>query len=46
MSLGDFPAVAVHDLAVQPRDKELVVGYAWPFFYKGNVEHLEQLKKG
>lgn len=45
MSMGDFPAVAVHDLAVQPRDKELVVATHGRSFYKCNVEHVEQLNQ-
>jgi photosystem II stability/assembly factor-like uncharacterized protein len=44
-SLGNLPAVAVHDLAVQPRDHELVVATHGRSFYKCKVAHLEQMKQ-
>jgi photosystem II stability/assembly factor-like uncharacterized protein len=42
MSNG-IPAVAVHDLVVHPRDKELVVGTHGRSIYIANVKHLQQL---
>ncbi len=43
MTLGDLPSVAVHDLAIQPRDHELVVATHGRSFYKCNVAHLENM---
>ncbi|WP_205501611.1 VPS10 domain-containing protein [Rufibacter psychrotolerans] len=41
---GDvLPSVAVHDLAVQPRENDLVVGTHGRSIYIGNVAHLQQL---
>ncbi len=44
MLFGDLPAVAVHDLVVQPRDKEIVVATHGRSLYKANIEHLQQIK--
>ncbi len=41
--LGDLPKVAVHDVVVHPRDKELVVGTHGRSIYAGDVSHLQQL---
>ncbi|MDX1943404.1 MAG: glycosyl hydrolase [Saprospiraceae bacterium] len=38
-----LPAVAVHDLAIQNRDKELVVGTHGRSIYAGNIKELQQL---
>ncbi|WP_245964467.1 VPS10 domain-containing protein [Rufibacter immobilis] len=41
---GDgLPAVAVHDLAIHPRENDLVVGTHGRSIYIGNVAHLQQL---
>ena len=44
-SLGNLPSVAVHDLAIQPRDHELVVATHGRSFYKCNVDDLEKMKQ-
>jgi photosystem II stability/assembly factor-like uncharacterized protein len=44
MVLGDLPPVAVHDLAIHPRDHEIVVATHGRSFYKAKVEQLEQIK--
>jgi len=46
MSLGDLPAVAVHDLAIQPREHELVVATHGRSFYKCRVDDIEKMKQG
>jgi len=38
-----LPAVAVHDLVVHPRDKELLIGTHGRSLYLGSVEELQQL---
>lgn len=38
-----LPAVAVHDMVIHPRDKELVIATHGRSIYKANVEHLQQL---
>jgi photosystem II stability/assembly factor-like uncharacterized protein len=43
MTLGDLPAVAIHDLVVHPRENELVVGTHGRSLYIGYVGHLQQL---
>jgi photosystem II stability/assembly factor-like uncharacterized protein len=43
MRFGNLPSVAVHDLVVHPRDREIVIGTHGRSFYKANVEHLQQL---
>jgi photosystem II stability/assembly factor-like uncharacterized protein len=43
MSIGDLPSVAVHDLAIHPRDHELVIATHGRSFYKCNVAHLEKM---
>jgi len=40
---NQLPAVAVHDLVIHPRDKELVAGTHGRSIYICNVEHLQQL---
>lgn len=40
---GGLPNVAVHDLAVHPREKDLIVGTHGRSIYIGNVSHLQQL---
>jgi hypothetical protein len=40
---GGLPAVAVHDLAVHPRDKEIVLGTHGRSFWKGSVKELQQM---
>ncbi len=39
----ELPAVAVHDLIVHPRDRELVVATHGRSFYVADVSHLQQL---
>ncbi|MDW7694971.1 glycosyl hydrolase [Flammeovirgaceae bacterium SG7u.111] len=39
----NLPAVAIHDLVVHPRDKDLVVGTHGRSIYVANVEHVQQL---
>ena len=41
----DLPAVAVHDLVVHPRDKEIVLGTHGRSFWKADVSHVQQLNK-
>ena len=43
MVLGDLPAVAVHDVVVHPRDKELVVGTHGRSIYIGDMAHVQQM---
>jgi photosystem II stability/assembly factor-like uncharacterized protein len=38
-----LPAVAVHDLAIHPRDKDLVVATHGRSFYVADLEHIQQL---
>jgi hypothetical protein len=38
-----LPRVAVHDLVVHPREKDLVLGTHGRSIYIGNVEHLQQM---
>lgn len=40
---GGLPNVAVHDLAVHPQEKDLIVGTHGRSIYIGNVSHLQQL---
>ena len=40
---GGLPNVAVHDLAVQKRDKDLVLGTHGRSFYKADIEVLQQM---
>lgn len=40
---GGLPAVAIHDLVVHPRDKDLILGTHGRSFYLANVEHLQQI---
>lgn len=42
--LNGIPSAAVHDLAIHPRDKELIVATHGRSIYKANVEHLQQLR--
>ncbi|RMG82938.1 MAG: glycosyl hydrolase [Bacteroidetes bacterium] len=45
MKMDDqLPDVAVHDVVVHPRDKELVVGTHGRSIYVANVAHVQQLK--
>ena len=44
MLLGDIPYAPVHDLAIHPRNKEIVTATHGRSFYKANVKHLQQLK--
>ena len=44
-TLGNLPSVAVHDLAIHPRDHEIVVATHGRSFYKANVDHLEKMKQ-
>lgn len=39
----NLPAVAVHDLVVHPREKDLVVGTHGRSIYIANIEHVQQL---
>jgi photosystem II stability/assembly factor-like uncharacterized protein len=41
--VGDLPNVAVHDLVVQKRDKDLVLGTHGRSFYKADIEVLQQM---
>ena len=43
MAIGDMPATPVHDLAIQPRDKVLVVATHGRSLYKADISHVEQL---
>lgn len=40
---NNLPAVAVHDLVIHPREKELVIGTHGRSIYVGSVKELEQL---
>ena len=40
---GGLPNVAVHDLVIHTRDKELVVGTHGRSFYVADVQHLQQM---
>lgn len=40
---GGLPSVAVHDVAIHPREKELIVGTHGRSLYVGSVAHLQQL---
>ncbi|MEQ8530268.1 MAG: glycosyl hydrolase, partial [Imperialibacter sp.] len=40
---GGLPNVAVHDLAIHPREKDLIVGTHGRSIYIGNVAHLQML---
>ena len=40
---GGLPAVAVHDVVVQPRDNDLVVATHGRSIFVGNVEQLQQM---
>ncbi len=44
MSLGNIPNVAVHDLAVQPRAQELIVGTHGRSIFIGNVKQLQAMQ--
>ncbi len=39
----NMPQVPVHDVAIQPRDKKIVVGTHGRSIYIGNVKYIEQL---
>ncbi|QHL88640.1 glycosyl hydrolase [Nibribacter ruber] len=39
----DLPSVSVHDLAIHPRENDLVVGTHGRSLYIGNIAHLQQL---
>ncbi|MFC6996089.1 WD40/YVTN/BNR-like repeat-containing protein [Rufibacter roseus] len=39
----DLPSVAVHDLAIHPRENDLIVGTHGRSIYIGNLAHLQQL---
>ncbi len=41
----DLPAVSVHDLVVQPRAKELVLGTHGRSFWKADISHVQQLNE-
>lgn len=43
MLLGDLPSVAVHDLVIQSRDHEIVIGTHGRSFYKADVGHIQQM---
>lgn len=44
LSLGtELPAVAVHDLVIHSRDRDLVLGTHGRSLYKMNIEHLQKL---
>jgi photosystem II stability/assembly factor-like uncharacterized protein len=43
MAFAGLPAVPVHDLAIHPRDKDLVLATHGRSFYVANVAHLQQL---
>ena len=40
-----MPAVPVHDLAIQKRDKDLVVGTHGRSIYIVDIEHIEELNE-
>lgn len=40
---GQLPHVAVHDLVIHPRDKEIVIGTHGRSLYIGNVAHIQQM---
>ena len=40
---GGLPNVAVHDLAIHPREKDLIVGTHGRSIYIGNVAHVQML---
>ena len=44
MTIGDMPAAPVHDLAIQPRDKEIIVATHGRSLYKANIAHVEKIK--
>ena len=44
MTLGNLPNVPVHDLAVQPRAHQLVVGTHGRSIFVGDIKHLQQLR--
>ena len=44
MAIGDLPRVAVHDLVVHSRDRELIVATHGRSFYKADVRHLQQVR--
>jgi photosystem II stability/assembly factor-like uncharacterized protein len=43
MAMSNLPNVAIHDLVVHPRDKDLIVGTHGRSIYVANVELLQQL---
>ncbi|WP_435260840.1 WD40/YVTN/BNR-like repeat-containing protein [Tenacibaculum sp. nBUS_03] len=43
-SFTNIPSVAVHDLVIQPKAKELVVGTHGRSIYKANITSLQKLK--
>ncbi|MCC5945409.1 MAG: glycosyl hydrolase [Bernardetiaceae bacterium] len=45
MPLGNLPRVAVHDLALQPRAQDLIVGTHGRSIYIGNMRHLASLNE-
>lgn len=45
MTMGDMPAAPVHDLAIQSRDKELVVATHGRSLYTADIRHVEKIKQ-
>ncbi|MFT5801014.1 MAG: photosystem II stability/assembly factor-like uncharacterized protein, partial [Nonlabens sp.] len=45
MMSKELPKVAVHDLVIHPRDKDVILGTHGRSFYVANVEHLQQLNE-
>ncbi|HJW31012.1 MAG TPA: hypothetical protein VJ508_17420, partial [Saprospiraceae bacterium] len=45
MMLGELPPVAVHDLAIHPRDHEIVVATHGRSFYKADVQHVQKMQE-
>jgi photosystem II stability/assembly factor-like uncharacterized protein len=41
----DLPAVSVHDLAIHPREKDLIIGTHGRSLYIANIGNLQQLNK-
>ncbi len=45
MLMGDMPAAPIHDLAIQSRDKELVVATHGRSLYTADITHVEKIKQ-
>jgi photosystem II stability/assembly factor-like uncharacterized protein len=45
MMMGDMPAAPVHDLAIQSRDKEIVVATHGRSLYTADIRHVQQIKQ-